>query len=1625
MNYWEVKMKRILWLILLICILLSSCKKAEDVSPEVNVIPTEDNYSEDKYELTALSSDKQGIEKNTVFQLTSKEEINNNFIKDNLQIVPSQEYKIEKLSGTVHNIIPSSTLENDKIYQIKINDEGYDYSWAFQTKKKFEIEKTIPTDDGRFVPANSGIEMYFTLNGLAEIDDYFEIRPHVEGKFIYKDNTAIFVPDELEENINYKVTIKKGYGLKDSEQKLEEDYTFTFNTNLERYSQVYFNSPLTNIYVDNVKMIESYINDENTEYDINIYQYSNADYFADNIRDFAETGKFIKTGDNIENIEGIAKINTIKQKPNIIYRYNSPRAIFELPELVKGYYLLEFISDNEINYHFVQINDMLIYNTFFDNQIFVYAAEGKNSNGIVDAAVVVNGEHLGFTDNNGMLVIDKDTSVYEGKTILMRVEAKGFSDFIYAEGFHFGSYFYRSQAEAYKYLRYIDTDRPVYLPTDKINVWGFARHRDDKSINQVKIELVETDTNLILEEKTVDLSDIGTYQAEFEISNITSANCHINVYDNDTIISTKYISIMKYTKPLYTLKSEFNKEFVYSNEDIEYKLSANFFDGYPLPNLKLSLDSYCYSYNGSAEYDNIDSFASLDEFGKATWNFNTRLTSNNWRPVTINASAWNATAEDKSVSTLSRFEIFPKHKMLEIEQNILSENSVDILFHELDNSRYKSDGYTDYKDLRSNPLNDKIHINIIETYHEKIKKGEHYDYINKVNVIDYDYKLIENNIYSDVIDTVNGYATIEIPNFNPERSYKVVAVYEDGIGGIEEEAYISGNARYDYQKLYYSLEKTGNKKNYRLNDNLNLQLKYNHENVENSESDKLILLMMRNGLIDYKISDSTNAALTFKEDYVPNIMINSVYIKNGYMYPVEFIDSLYYDSTEKQIYFDVNTNKEEYLPGEEVVLNIKAKDENNKPCVADVNISVVDEAYFASFEKYVDTLSSIYQATWNTGLNAVYLSNIDISADENGGAERGGGGDYYDNFRDEFKDTNIFKTVTTDKNGNASLKFKLADNLTSWRITYQGISDKQYAGSGTKNITVSLPFYTDLIMGKEYLTEDKISASLRVFGTEAKASDEVKYEIKLINKETKKEYKYSQTGIIGDYTNISFDKLPVGQYEIYVYADYGNLEDGIMEDFSVVDSAIYFNNTDYYKLSDSTVLEEVYSNPVITLFNESDSDFYNSLSDISSSSGKRIDQTVCALIANKYINEYFKTDLPFDEEALLSEISRYEVEYGGIGLFTYSNVDAQLTAKLMNVVDNEYFKVKSKIYFKRILDQSDVYNTDIAASLWGLAKYKEPVLLTIYDLLESGELNTRDKIYLSLALTELGDNKTAKKYYKELTDNLKEAGNYLYFESNADENYYYTEDYELTALLAVLGCKLHNYDISDKLFKYIYNNPSKYTLSNFEQLIYIMNRDIMNLDEIKDLFGEITVTSGEGKKTYKLKLFDRESFSVPKDEIQSIKFSGIKGGIACKVEALGNKDDLEKNKTDEFSIDITYSLKDSSQEQTTFNHSDTAKVTIMPSFADDIKRGNYEITYIVPAGFRFIETEKQNPFWVEENGQKLKFNFYYDRQNFAAIPITFYIQAAQAGEYTVDYTVIKEHSEVKLNYLDKHTLTVK
>ena len=167
--------------------------------------------------------------------------------------------------------------------------------------------------------------------------------------------------------------------------------------------------------------------------------------------------------------------------------------------------------------------------------------------------------------------------------------------------------------------------------------------------------------------------------------------------------------------------------------------------------------------------------------------------------------------------------------------------------HELDITNYDSQYYGGYENLRGNPLSGTVQVSVAESYYEKVKKGEYYDFINKVNVVDYTYNYVENVVFNEVAVITDGYGNLQIPDFNPERTYKISAEYMSENGPVREWTHIGYYSRY-YEKLYYSLEKDKDKENYRLNDNVSLKLTYNHEDVQNTGNDKLILLIMKTGL---------------------------------------------------------------------------------------------------------------------------------------------------------------------------------------------------------------------------------------------------------------------------------------------------------------------------------------------------------------------------------------------------------------------------------------------------------------------------------------------------------------------------------------------------------------------------------------------------------------------------------------------------------------------------------------------------------------------------------------------------------------------------------------------------------
>ena len=64
--------------------------------------------------------------------------------------------------------------------------------------------------------------------------------------------------------------------------------------------------------------------------------------------------------------------------------------------------------------------------------------------------------------------------------------------------------------------------------------------------------------------------------------------------------------------------------------------------------------------------------------------------------------------------------------------------------------------------------------------------------------------------------------------------------------------------------------------------------------------------------------------------------------------------------------------------------------------------------------------------------------------------------------REDFADVALFKTVKTGGDGTATAEFTLPDNITSWRVTAQGLSRNMDIGSSVSKIPVSLPVFVDV-----------------------------------------------------------------------------------------------------------------------------------------------------------------------------------------------------------------------------------------------------------------------------------------------------------------------------------------------------------------------------------------------------------------------------------------------------------------------------------------------------------------------------------------------------------------------------------
>ncbi len=1603
--------------------------------------------SDKSIEIMALDSDSLGVSPSSAFILKFDKAQEEEDVSTALRVEPEQAYQLKKVSHGEFSVQFDKPLESNSIYRFILSDKntGEKQSWAFQTKNSLNVVRSLPRNKATQVPVNSGIEITFNAESIVNPEKYFEITPGVSGRFEHHGKTLVYVPDKLEESTIYTVTVKSGIGVEGSNVALKNDYSFSFQTVVPEPApggKSYFTFPgsMSSFTPQVVPILEVYTEENliNTEVEVEVFSYPDADSFLRELKNIDQTPYWAISQNKANPYDENKLEKAISVKARIISyhrEYWSSKYLLLPSTLPEGYYLVKAKVDGISCYTQMQINPSSVYLLATIDKTLAWLNDSVSGNPLVGAEITLDNETTVKTNKDGLAVLSSKLPEvkYHQNYYYMIKPASGIPFVAQMRNRSYEPYYgyYHNSGIINSYWTYIYLDKGIYMPEDTINIWGIIKPRDGGGMDkEASLELVRYDYSSngdgnvsVLASSKVALSSDGTFTGRLKLSNYNPGSYEVRVKVGDKVLLNSYLQVMEYTKPAYKLDITPNRNYLYAWETVNFDIKASFFEGTPVKGLKLN-----YSYNiGRNSFTNgTPANGSLvsDAAGASNINITPMSTEESWYPQYLSMYVNTEEAEEQAISEQSGILVFSKDTMIEAETAIKGQNgkiSISTSRIDLEKLKGKTAIYYSADDYRGTAVDMPLKVKLYEKYYKQVKTGDYYDYINKVKQDTYQYNEVQTLVREYGFATENGKYEI---NFTAEKNknyYAEISGIDSQGRRIKETLYIYNwdfYNPYSGNSLYY-IGKENSNHSYRQGDTVSVEVKQNeyagtkNTGAESGKGVKYLFIHMKNGILDTRISPDPKYNFSFNKECIPNMFIKALCFDGTNIYDAG-LQQYNYKYGDSGLNINVLADKEQYKPGDTVKLSLDIKDAAGNPCSSEVNVSAVDEAFFAISPQHVDTLRSLYSPSISSGIISDYLSYRSIGEAGDPMAEMGEGGDMY--VRKDFRDSALFVSVTSDSSGKAEASFKLPDNLTSWRVTYQAVTGDLKAGSGKMNITSKLPFFVDTIFNNVFMTGDSPSLLIRANGTELSATAKVDYNIVVTN-DSGATKTYRTTGAAGKLTEVQLDTLAAGKYTIKTGAVSGNLKDAMVRSFKVSDSLLETSKTDYTTIADGIVLNNNAKGLTSLVFcGEESSLLYYELQNLYRSWGQRLDQKLAIKIAGEMLQKDFNEEVYLDETF---DISNYQNEDGGLAILTYDSSNPALSAKMCSLAADYIDREALASYFRKLINDSNTLPEDIAYSYWGLAALRKPVLLDIQNRLEVDGLTPKIRLILGVALTEIGDFQGALAIYNDVLENMgKIEDTYAYIENGTRD-----ESIDTTALCSLIGLKVNTPE-KLKLFNYIKSNSTSELLVNMQRLIFLKYY-------IKEagLDCSFNYELDSYKKQLDLKNGGYFRLTVTPEQLTALRFKNVRGKIVAASTYVAPASQIRPSEGSKVSISRIYSAVGINHSISDFDRSHTIRIRITPKFSETAPDGYYEITDMLPAGFRYISGTPgdQRTDWYpdEVSGQKVVFGYYYSKSGFKNRSIEYYAKAVSPGTYTADNAAIRHVNSSLTGYTEKMMVRVK
>lgn len=1540
------------------------------------------------FELTAEQTTKDGIETTSSFILTSSSKLTTYQIKQIVKFSPEVEFSVDSIGDKRYRITPKGNLGENQIYNVSI-EEGpadHDYSWAYQIKANFQVISTLPGNRGTDVPVATGIEINLNREGVLAPEKSFEISPNVSGTFEQHGTTLLFRPAKpLQAGTVYTVTLKKGLAIKDSPDTLANDYVFMFETERpQNYSNlVSFSSDFYDV-IQTRPVVPVYASDNAKAKGV-LYKFNKPESF---ISSYAESDNWRYSWSYLNNARTPKNLNEQAAQKileyDVAFQKNGNSQYIEIPQdLSDGYYLLDVISDNYHNYVWLQKTPVAHYTSYSYERSLVWLYDFAKKQPLKDVSVqLTNGSVIGSTDGEGLSQFDtpqefKDNNkplghgYYETKPNVAVVKSAGYNPYYIVQT----SNYYTTLQEGSRYWEHLSVDRPLYQLTDSMQFWGIVRPRDNKKApEKVKISLYRgyvysmfggsIKTGEPITTMEVPVSDFSTYEGKLDFSGLTADTYTLVASEGDYIISNTSVQVTTFSKPAYQLSLDTDKKAYNTDENITFHVAAKFYDQTPLDNLVLD-------YTGS---NGAIGQVTTDKNGLATINVTKAYVPDSasqpaYWPDSLYLSVAPHNSEEAFIQASKSVVIVGPKVSLETEVNPKQDgtNTFTVTARNISTDLFETNEPSYYQDQyqKASVLpNQEVKVEVKKTTYTTRQTGEYYDFIEKVTRPTYAYDKTEAIVesFSGVTDKSGAWRFDKKYNYEPNVYYSLAFESADKQNKIarssssyvfSQNPYFYTDSSYNPNGLQPQLE-YANKNNNSVNvgDNMQFNLQFNNAALAaTSKPTKILYYAYQRNILKATTSDSLTHVDTFAQGMSPMVSYKAVVLG-----PIGFEESnpatVALNTETVKLKIEVNTDKEDYRPGDTVNASIKVTDSNGKAGSGTVYMSVVDEAIFdvVEYSEQVDTVADLYKYVVESP--AVSLTQYNSPGNDGGG---GGGGPSTP--RAKFQDTVVAKSIDLSGNGEAKLSFKLPDNLTSWRLTTQAFDPKAIkAGSAVKNISTGLPLFADLSMSSVYVKGDSPEFRVRVFGK--------KYD----------ENKPAHITVTAPSLSLNFDQdvkggvayvpagsLSVGQFPLEVKVKQGEFEDSLIRTVNVIDSSLTVPKVSNYKLSDGLKDISGSQNGLTQLIvtDAGKGKQFDLLSQLAWQSGARFDQRASSYYAQKVLHDEF--GLPGEPEKFDPAIFQTKLNEGqgdirlktGLSLFSYGDPELRTSALGAALIPDTLPKESLITYFNNSLRDTKADTHRVTQSLYGLAAYKQPVLTKLQLIKDDPSLDMEDTLFVANGLAVLGDKETARKlYFDNIKPKLVSDNGQLYL-ADKDE----TRQAKLTALAGMLASQLNISSDRDQMVIYLKDHAPKKDLISLEEALIVKYALAQSAKETASFSYKTSKRSG----SFELKDGNRFNLDLLTDELKSLEFSNVKGDIQLLSWYNGASDGSTKPNLN-IPIKRDYSVLGKST--TNFKDGDLVKVVLTADAKAGVGRNQvYQITDILPAGLRPITPSYFNSDW--------------------------------------------------------------